>query len=171
MRILKKAAVATAAITAALTMTAAMPAGASTSDDAVSAAVTTEYDTAKKNNNPPSMDRCVGKTQWDSSGGCLKKYGDRLFAYDTTLDGFSVYVLWENQLYNGSGWKLYRKGRCTSNHGFDNYGECNKDFYENSTYPNAFGSSGSRIRIKSCADVTWGPDHCTEWSPWLVNDK
>ncbi|OQO90345.1 hypothetical protein B1813_17500 [Saccharomonospora piscinae] len=111
-------------------------------------------------------------TQWDSSGGCLKKYGDRLFAWDTTLDGFSVYVLWENQLKNSNGtWSLYRKGRCTSSHGWDTYGECNKNFYENSTFPNAKGGQGSRIRIKSCADVKLIADHCTAWSSWMLNDK
>lgn len=161
----KRVASAAALMAVALTMSVAAPANA----------IVVESDSALRQLHPPVMDVCVSGTgdgaQSNTSRGCFKKYGDRIFSYDRFADGMSVYVDWENQLKDSSGnWKAYRKGRCTSTLGAEKYGECNKDFYENSTSPNAKGGKGSRIRIKSCTNIKYLPDDCTNWSSWITNN-
>ncbi|MBB5931861.1 hypothetical protein [Streptomyces echinatus] len=77
---------------------------------------------------------------------CFERSGDKfLVNVGDTVDG-SPRVEWWNELKNARGdWKIYRQGYC--------YGEwyrhstvvCNKNFYEDSTSPNALGGKGSRI--------------------------
>ncbi|MDX3657352.1 hypothetical protein PV646_08550 [Streptomyces sp. ID05-26A] len=59
---------------------------------------------------------------------CYEKGGDHWWVQDQDSDGASAGVYWEN-LRNGS---LYRNGACISSLGKGNWGQCNKDYYEDS---------------------------------------
>jgi hypothetical protein len=71
---------------------------------------------------------------------------------DTDADDNSAQLYWENWLENSSGnLVLYRYGRCYNRLGAANgWAACNKDFYEDSTYPNAADGMGSVIRFWAC---------------------
>lgn len=137
------------------------------------AAADEEYNKAVSRTNWGAWDVCVdsgtvnGKTL---AKACFKKHGDYFFVKDELADGDSVYVLWTNQLRTSSGgWATYREGRCEFYGGNPNWGQCNKDFYENTTYPNAFGTRGSRITIRACANRAWETDKCGGWTT-VLND-
>ncbi|MCP2249859.1 hypothetical protein [Lentzea aerocolonigenes] len=61
---------------------------------------------------------------------CYEKSGDHWWVQDQdSSDGASAGVLWQN-IRNGS---LYRQGWCMTSLGKGKWGQCNKDYYENST--------------------------------------
>ncbi|GHH69556.1 hypothetical protein [Promicromonospora soli] len=130
-----------------------------------------EYDRADSTSPSGTMELCIG-TPTPGGGGCFKKYGDKIFVHDGEPDGWSVYILWSNNLRDSNyEWQPYRTGRCEFYGGYPNWGECNKDFYEHSTSPNAKGGKGSRVRIKACVNRTNLTDLCSEWSGYAYNDK
>ncbi|WP_439662049.1 hypothetical protein ACSHWB_11605 [Lentzea sp. HUAS TT2] len=59
---------------------------------------------------------------------CYEKGGDHWWVQDQDSDGASAGVYWEN-IRNGS---LYRNGTCITSLGKGNWGQCNKDYYEDS---------------------------------------
>ncbi|WP_216207432.1 hypothetical protein [Amycolatopsis aidingensis] len=59
---------------------------------------------------------------------CYQAYGDRWWVQDQLGDGASAVVKWEN-FRNGS---LYRHGMCVNSLGKGKWGQCNKNYYENS---------------------------------------
>ncbi|OXM45470.1 hypothetical protein CFP75_30920 [Amycolatopsis alba DSM 44262] len=75
-----------------------------------------------------------------------------------------VYARWSNWLWDGSSWRQYRQGECSISTQ-NTWGHCNKDFYEDSTNPNAFGGKGSGIRLSLCKS---GAGCSTE--TWTWND-
>lgn len=92
-------------------------------------------------------------TTWDDTEACFQPYGDFIWVKDLVADGHSAYGEWVNNLRDGYGlWYGYRSGTCTNNLGYGKWGVCSKDFYENSTDPNAYGGQGSEIGIWS---ATW----------------
>ncbi|NUT50922.1 MAG: hypothetical protein HOV94_26995 [Saccharothrix sp.] len=97
---------------------------------------------------------------------CFAKYGDVWWVKDTTNDGYyNLELQWENRLFDGSAWFLYREGSCTSQLGYNNYGTCNKDYYESSSL-NKWDSYGSQVRFRPCT----GASSCGSWSSWIDND-
>ena len=95
----------------------------------------------------------------DSSGNeifeaCFVKFGDVLAVFDLNTqagNGFG-WMQWQNDLKDANGnWKPYRHGECWLRTAPDVAGYCDKDFYENSTNPNALGGQGSRIGFKACS--------------------
>lgn len=83
----------------------------------------------------------------EAAEGCFVSYGDHLWVKDTSADGLVASVYWENRLWNGSSWVLWRNGRCENHLGNGKWGGCNKDFYENGTNPNALGGKGSEVCV------------------------
>ncbi|MFF1298520.1 MULTISPECIES: hypothetical protein [unclassified Streptomyces] len=131
------------------------------------AAAADESDTGVASSAPTSG-TCV--TEIQGARACFKPDGDVIYAKDTSLDGWSVYASWENQLRNSSGtWKTYRTGKCWNNRGEGDWVSCNKDFYENSTSPNALGGTGSRIILAACVDDL-GDDTCY-WGGPIYNSN
>ncbi|MEV4624775.1 hypothetical protein AB0J90_00595 [Micromonospora sp. NPDC049523] len=101
---------------------------------------------------------CIGTQELD---GCFKKYGDQ-WGSQSWSSG-TTRLEWQNQLWNGSRWVLYREGVCINNLGLGEPGVCNKDYYEDSSL-NAYGSYGSRVRMSLCNTT------CSGWSSWLYNN-
>ncbi|MEV5148186.1 hypothetical protein AB0L14_28285 [Streptomyces sp. NPDC052727] len=81
--------------------------------------------------------------------GCFVKYGDKFTVADTKSDGYSAAVSWDNYLWDGSHWRLYRSGGCYNSAGAGTTGFCNYDFYEN-TSTNAYGAKGSKLVFQAC---------------------
>jgi hypothetical protein len=109
---------------------------------------------------PSNVAEC---TETDVASGCFQKYGDQIWVKDGSGDFFGTYVKWENWLRNANlEWLRYRSGECVNELDAPNWGVCNKDFYEHSTAGNAYGGTGSRIRIRACVSAV-GTDPCTSW--------
>ncbi|MFF9607875.1 hypothetical protein ACF1GY_37465 [Streptomyces sp. NPDC014684] len=84
---------------------------------------------------------------------CFEKYGDKIWI-KATASRSDILAMWENYLRDSSGsWGdfPYREGSCENHLGSGRWGYCNKDFYEDSTDPNARGGQGSGIRLWACA--------------------
>ncbi|MEU2427481.1 hypothetical protein ABZ619_41960 [Streptomyces sp. NPDC007851] len=107
-------------------------------------------------------DDCISITGGEA---CFQKYGDVMWVKDTLSDGYPANGDYENYLWNGSSWQLYRFGDCVNHLTAGHWGYCNKDFYEDSTYPNAYGSKGSGIRLFVC-----GNGSCPDDYKWIRND-
>jgi len=91
------------------------------------------------------------------SEACFQPNGDTIWVKDIKADGAAAYGDWANDLRDVDGvWWGYRDGRCTNHLGYGHWGSCKKDFYENSTNPNAFGGQGSRITIWAATYSTDG---------------
>ena len=109
-------------------------------------------------------------TSTTGAQGAFKEYGDILYVKDTSTDGYSPYVLWENRLSDTNGtWHLYRHGRCEYYGGSGHWGACNKNMYETGN-ENALGGVQSQVRIKTCRNVPSLPDNCSDWSGRKNND-
>ncbi|WP_028662054.1 hypothetical protein [Saccharomonospora saliphila] len=83
---------------------------------------------------------------------CYQAYGDRWWIRDTAADGASAAVDWDNYR-NGS---LYREGMCVNSLGQGQWGQCNKNYYEDSTlygYPCVWDRSESDYA--SCSTSGW----------------
>ncbi|MEV5084528.1 hypothetical protein AB0K74_39105 [Streptomyces sp. NPDC056159] len=101
-----------------------------------------------------------------SGNGCFRKYGDQFWVRNWDSPKVSLEVRWQNELWDGQRWQLYRLGTCSAyqlNTG--QWGVCNKDFYEN-TSTNAYKSQGSRVRWQIVTGTTFGA-----WSSWHLNDQ
>lgn len=59
---------------------------------------------------------------------CYEAYGDRWWIQDQAADSASAVVYWENF----RGGSLYRSGMCVNSLGNGKWGQCNKNYYENS---------------------------------------
>lgn len=59
---------------------------------------------------------------------CYQAYGDRWWVQDQASDGASAAVHWENF----RGGSLYRTGMCVNSLGKGEWGQCNKNYYEDS---------------------------------------
>lgn len=68
-------------------------------------------------------------------------------------------------MWDGSAWRYYRYGDCINSLTAGHWGYRDKDFYENSTYPNAVGGQGSIIRLWACTY------YCTDTWIDVVNDQ
>jgi hypothetical protein len=96
---------------------------------------------------------------------CFQKYGDKIWVLDLDSDGHSAEGYWENYLWDGSDWVFYRNGYCDDHLTTTQWGYCNKDIYEDSTNPNAYGGKGSGIRLYAC-----GLDNCGTENVWIRNN-
>lgn len=137
--------------------TSASPAAANSDTASAVAGVSaaaTEYDQAVLGGPVYSTGPCAESSAGES---CFQMYGDGIYLVANTS---GAYARWSNYLWNGSSWQLYRQGECAISV-TGTWGRCNKDFYEDSTYPNAYGSQGSGIRVAicsssgSCSAETW----------------
>lgn len=98
---------------------------------------------------------------------CFELHGDRIWVYDARGDGLATYGQWQNYLRNPSRtWVLYREGTCKNSLGHGHWGVCDKDFYEDSTSPNAVGGQGSGLRIAACTSKV-----CNGIDTWVRNNK
>ncbi|MFJ8795802.1 hypothetical protein [Streptomyces sp. NPDC102462] len=105
-----------------------------------------------------------GPSDLDGNRACFRKNGDQWFIYDGSAGGWPS-VDWENQLVDKDGiWHSYRSGECVNPWPYDNWGVCNKDYYESSTL-NKLGGRGSQVRFRLCQD-----GGCTRWSAWIDNN-
>jgi hypothetical protein len=106
-------------------------------------------------------------TLWLAGQVCYVPSAERIYVYDAWKDGYAVSAQWENYLRDPNGnWVLYRRGHCTNSLGFGNWGYCQKNFYQDDTYPNAVGGQGSGLRIYAClANVV-----CNGTETWVRND-
>jgi hypothetical protein len=75
---------------------------------------------------PPAGMPCISVT---GAVACFQAYGDRWWVRDTAADSASAEVRWDNYR-NGS---LYRSGICRNSLGNGAWGQCNKNYYEDST--------------------------------------
>lgn len=107
-------------------------------EEGASAAATLEIDRAKKGTYPGGLS-CVTVT---GAQACFEAYGDKWWVKDTSSDGASAVVIWDNYR-NGS---LYRQGECQNRMGAGSWGVCNKNYYE-----------GSNLQFRVCvADFSEG---------------
>jgi hypothetical protein len=96
---------------------------------------------------------------------CFERHGDRWWARDVENDGVArLEIKWENRLWNGSAWALYRQGSCITDLGYFQWGVCNKDYYESGSV-NAYGYRGSSLRWQFCYAVCYG------WGVWQDNNQ
>jgi hypothetical protein len=118
-----------------------------------------EYDYAVAATPPSSGLTCVSAS---GAKACFQKYGDKIWILDTSGTTYAAVAPWENYLWNGSSWQLYRTGNCYNRLGKGVWGVCNKDFYEDSS-TNAYGSTGSGLRL-------WAEN--LDWSDyiWIRNN-
>jgi hypothetical protein len=109
---------------------------------------------------------CIGPGQIPTVGdGCFHRYGDQIYVEDTANNGYTTYVYYQLYLYTSAKtWKLRRAGQCYA-HGVDSWGECDYDFYEDSTV-NAYGGKGSGVRIYLC-ETNSG---CSQYYKWVRNN-
>jgi hypothetical protein len=94
---------------------------------------------------------------------CFQRYGDKIWVEHTGSKAAAA--SYENHLWDGNSWELYRWGQCWNSLAVGKWGYCNKDFYEDQTKPNAYGSKGSGIRLYICLS-TCGSDNI-----WVRNDE
>ena len=133
----------------------------STSAPAVPATATFESDTAVAGT-PNFSAHPASCVTYAGSEACFQPNGDYIWVKDIASDGHQAYGDWANDLRDVDGlWWGYRDGRCTNSLGYGHWGYCSKDFYENSTDPNAFGGQGSRISI-------WAATYSTDGSGTTV---
>ncbi|MFD4643079.1 hypothetical protein ACFWN2_37615 [Lentzea sp. NPDC058436] len=81
---------------------------------------------------------------------CYEKGGDHWWVQDQDSDGESAGVYWQNYR-DGA---LYRDGWCMTSLGTGNWGQCNKDYYEDSTlygFPCTWNRSSSNVI--ECSDT------------------
>jgi hypothetical protein len=98
---------------------------------------------------------------------CFALYGDQIWVYDARGDGKAAIGQWSNYLRNAAGdWILYREGECRNSLGHGHWGLCNKEFYEDSTNPNAKGGHGSGLRLWACTAATM----CNGDYTWVRNN-
>lgn len=156
--------IAAAAAAAVLTVTALVvtSAGASASPSTVAAAAW-ENDQVVAASSPGLSNSVCQAGPYGKS--CFQKYGDKFWVVDTYTNGRGHYAQWENWLHNGGTWVLYRQGTCSNDLTTGVWGYCNKEFYEDSTSPNALGGRGSGIRLYSC-DALVG---CQGYT-WILNN-
>ncbi|WP_229399818.1 hypothetical protein [Micromonospora okii] len=133
---------------------------ASVVDGTVGAAAT-EYNDAVGGGPIYSVYGCTENSYGEA---CFQKYGDGIYLVKNTSG--AVYARWSNWLWNGSAWQQYRNGECWLSNLTNTWSHCNKDFYEDSTSPNAYGSQGSGIRLSLCSS---GGTCSTE--TWTRNDS
>jgi len=79
---------------------------------------------------------------------CYEAYGDRWWVQDQDADGASAAVHWFNYR-SGS---LYRTGLCVNSLGNGEWGQCNKNYYENSTL---YGNPCTWDRSESSSADCW----------------
>jgi hypothetical protein len=81
---------------------------------------------------PPSRDemKCAATSEPGTMEVCYEPAGDRWWVQDLESDGASALVYWFN--YRDSGASPYREGFCVNSLGKGVWGQCNKDYYENS---------------------------------------
>ncbi|MGW2260400.1 hypothetical protein ACWCXE_21670 [Streptomyces sp. NPDC001780] len=90
----------------------------------------------------------MGNNQLNSGMGCFEQYGDVIRVWSRNYTDGSPRAYWANELKDSNGvWKLYREGVCYGDYARNSWVSCNKDFYENTTSPNALGGKGSRIKL------------------------
>ena len=124
------------------------------SADVADASRSSEFDQSSTGS-APSDRICVS---YATASACFKKYGDQIWVRDTEWSEHPQAIgEWENWLFDGSQWNLYRKGYCYRLYETD-WGVCNKDFYEDTT-TNYFGGQGSRIYWRACSF-----DGCSAWT-------
>jgi hypothetical protein len=103
--------------------------------------------------------------------GCFQKYGDRIWVQDAYGDGYPVAIYWQNYIRDDLGnWVLHRWGECRNYLYAPNWGYCDKDFWEDQTYPNARGGQGSGIRLYPCI-ISGGYTGCLSNYKWLRNNE
>ncbi|WP_007023859.1 hypothetical protein [Saccharomonospora iraqiensis] len=100
---------------------------------------------------PPSRSelRCGSVTAVEI---CYQAYGDRWWIRDLRADGASAAVDWDN-FRNGD---LYREGMCVTSLGAGEWGQCNKNYYEDSVvngYPCVWDRSESDYA--NCSTSGW----------------
>jgi hypothetical protein len=112
--------------------------------------------------NPP--DDCVRVVN-DLAITCFQKYGDVIWVYDPYDDLWLAQAHWSLWLRDGQGeWTFHKWGRCKASPASVRvWVVCDRDFYEDSTYPNAKGGQGAGIRLYAVDD---------DWSGyrWIRNN-
>ena len=132
---------------------ASMPSAAASGDDGIAIAVAGSpggiYDSD-----------CITAT-----GGiaCFQRYGDKIWVKHTGSN--LAAATYENYLWDGNSWELYRWGHCWNTLAVGEWGYCNKDFYEDQTNPNAYGDKGSGIRLYVCLST------CSSSYVWIRNNE
>ena len=152
------AAVLGVALTATPASAAPTPTGANPSIVVAATPATFEVDTAVAGSRPPSTG--VSCRSYVDDGGrllseaCFQLHGDKIWVRDDLVDGHAAVGAWQNYLRDPSGtWVLYRYGRCDNKMGAGSWGVCDKNFYEDTTSPNALGGTGSGLRLFACTSV------------------
>ena len=142
----------TAAGMTAVSASTSQPAGpASVTAVAVTPAVSAyEWNTAASWSAPSLPDTdCITMT---GAKACFEPHGDYLWVEDTKADGHSATATWNNYIYTGSSWQLWRQGSCVNKLGTGKWGLCNKEFDE-------YSDDGSYIDLYACVydagDGSW----------------
>jgi hypothetical protein len=126
-----------------------------------------EWDTATAGSPPGGM-TCVSMTGAEA---CFQKHDDRWWVRDTASDGHSATASWENDVFDGIQWRMYRQGSCVNKLGYGQWGVCNKDYYESGS-TNDLGGKGSQLTWQACVyDSAGGTWHgCSTDIAWVNND-
>jgi len=86
---------------------------------------------------------------------CFQRQGDTVWILDTETGGGTARAYWSLWLRDADGnWRFRRSGNCWST-GTPQWRKCKYEFYEDSTYPNAFGGQGAGIRLYPVVGDTW----------------
>ncbi|PZG01353.1 hypothetical protein C1I99_07560 [Micromonospora deserti] len=101
---------------------------------------------------------------------CFEAYGDKWWVADTDIDGWSAATHWKNYLQDQNGnWLLAREGICINKSGGHTRAVCDKNYYENSTYPNGAFGQGSYLTWRAClyksSTNQW--NGCSSWTTVL----
>lgn len=104
-----------------------------------------EWDTATVGS-PPSGMTCVSMT---GAKACFEKYGDKWWVEDTAGDYHSATASWQNYLWDGSNYRLYRQGSCVNKEKAGTWAVCNKDYFEFDSV-NTYGARGSILVWQAC---------------------
>jgi hypothetical protein len=123
---------------------------------AVDVAVDRELDFAVRGTLPPRSElTCRISDEPARAEVCYEKNGDRWWVWDGQADGASALVFWFNYPEGGAA----REGFCVNSLGHGVWGQCNKNYGENSElegYPCAWDRSAGGIEDEArCSDDHW----------------
>ena len=124
---------------------------------APASAVDLEWNIASGDPAPPIRNACA---YWPGTGqypgyGCFTADGDIFTVFDGASDGHSIGLYWRNYAADGS---VYRRGACVETRGVGTWGECNKNFIEN-----------TRLKLMVCTveSATKSQYECGNWTDYL----
>ncbi|MFK4106168.1 hypothetical protein ACI2L1_40170 [Streptomyces sp. NPDC019531] len=101
-----------------------------------------------------------GNDLLNSGMGCFERYGDIFRVWARNMVDGSPRLHWINEQKDSNGvWVKKREGVVYGEWFRNSWVYLNKNFYENSTYPNDAGGQGSRIKFQYYDSAGWTSYH------------